>query len=57
MPGVYDQFFDFSDLQIFFGDMVVNNLMHVLIDRRGAKTKAIGFTYLRFGVGELQVDN
>ena len=57
MPGVYDQFFDFSDLQIFFGDMVVKNLMHVLIDRRGAKTKAIGFTNLRFGVGELQVDN
>ena len=37
--------------------MVVKNLMHVPIDRRAAKTKAIGFTDLRFGVGELQVDN
>ena len=37
--------------------MLVNNLMHVPIDRRASKTKVIAFPDLQFGVGELWVLN
>ena len=47
----------FSDLRIKFGDMAVNNLMLVPIDRRPSKTKVIGFQDLQFGVGEVWVHN
>ena len=40
--------------------MVVNNFMHVLIDKRASKTKMIGFPdlrFLQFGVGEFRALN
>ena len=45
----------FPDLQIFFGDLVVNNLVHYLLTKRGPKIDVGCQTNLRFGFKELCV--
>ena len=52
---VGSQFFNIFKSPKKFGDMVVNNLMHVPIDQSTSKTKIIGLPDLQFG--ELQVHN